>query len=115
MKIEKVSTGGNYLKAGFVKENKITELQITDAKTIEIVTFEGRDGKPSQDKIQCEVTYKGQGKEDPNIWTLNSKSRNIIIDAFGNDTDQWVNKPIPIGISGSGEMEHILCDQMRIT
>jgi hypothetical protein len=114
MKVDKVSEGGNYLKPKFVKENKITELQITDARSIEMITFPGKDGKADTHKIQCEVSYKGIGKEDPSVWTMNNKSRNVLIEAWKNDTDNWVNKTIPITISGSGEMEHILVDSMRI-
>jgi len=114
MNVDKVSVGGDYLKTKFVKDHKITELQITDARTIEIVTFKGKDGKPDQDKIQCDVTYKDQGKDDPSSWTMNNKSRNALIDAWGKDTDSWVNKVIPITLGGSGEMEHILVDTMRI-
>ena len=108
MEVEKTAEGGDYLKAKFVKENKITELQITDARTITMVEFEGKDGKPAQQKIQCEVTYPKQGKEDPSTWTMNNKSRNALIDAWGKDTDNWVNKKIPIQLGGQGEMEHIL-------
>lgn len=114
MEVTKSAEGGNYLKAKFCKENKITELQITDARTITEVTFEGKDGKPAQTKIQCDITYKDQGKDDPSSWTMNNKSKNIIIDAWGGDTDKWVNKVIPITLGGSGEMEHILVDAMRI-
>ena len=114
MNVDKVSEGGNYLKPKFVKENKITELQITDARSIEMITFPGKDGKPDTHKIQCDVSYKEQGKEDPSNWTMNNKSRNILIDTWGKETNEWVNKVIPITISGSGEMEHILVDAMRI-
>jgi hypothetical protein len=114
MQVEKVSESGDFLKAKFVESNKITELQITDARTIEIVTFEGKDGKADQQKVQCEVTYSGQGKEDPFKWTMNNKCRNALIDAWGTDTDNWVNKKIPINLGGDGEMRHILVDTMRI-
>jgi|TARA_R110002073_G_scaffold85649_1_gene203782 hypothetical protein len=114
MKVDKVAEGGSYLKAKFAEENRITELQITDARTIEIVTFKGKDGKPDVDKIQCDITFKDQGKSDPSSWTMNNKSRNALIDAWGSDTDQWVAKSIPITIGGSGEMKHILVDSMRI-
>ena len=113
MKVDKVKEGGKYLKAKFVREHKITELQITDARTIAFVEFEGKDGK-SVKKIQCDVTYKEQSKDDPSSWTMNSKSRNAIIQAWGGDTDEWVNKPIPITLGGDGEMLHILVDSMRI-
>lgn len=114
MEVEKAAESGDYLKAKFVREHKITQLKIEDARTIEMVTFEGKDGKPAQEKIQCSVVYNGQGKEDPKKWTMNNKSRNSIIDAWGKDTDKWVGKVIPITLGGSGEMEHILVDSMRI-
>ena len=114
MKVEKVNEAGDFLKAKFVVDHKITELKITDARTIEIITFEAKDGKPAQKKIQCEVSFNGQGKEDPFKWTMNNKSRNALIDAWGEDTDEWVNKKIPITIAGEGEMTHILVDKLRI-
>lgn len=114
MKVEKTAEGGSYLKASFVKEHRITEVQIPDAREIKEVTFEGRDGKSDQTKLQVPVTYKDQGKEDPSAWTLNNKSKNALIDAWGGDTDSWINKKIPITIGGQGDMTHILVDSMRI-
>ena len=114
MKVKKSAEGGEYLKAGFVKEHRITELQIPDAREITMVTFEGKDGKKDQEKIQVPVIYNGQGKEDPNIWTMNNKCKNALFDAWGDDTDEWVNKKIPITIGGQGDMTHILVDSMRI-
>ena len=64
--------------------------------------------------IQCHVIYNGQGKEDPSTWTMNNKCRNALIDAWGKNTDEWVNKKIPITLGGSGDMTHILVDAMRI-
>jgi len=115
MEVEKVAEGGEYLKAKFVKENKVTELKIDDARSIEFVEFEDKKnpGKKQQ-KIQCHVVYSGQGKEDPSIWTMNNKSRNALIEVWGKDTDKWVNKKIPITLGGEGEMLHILVDSMRI-
>ena len=114
MEVEKVSEAGDFLKAKFIVEHKITELKITDARSVEIVTFEGKDGKPEQKKIQVEVSYASQGKEDPKKWTMNNKSRNVLIDAWGKNTDDWINKKIPITIAGEGEMTHILVDKLRI-
>lgn len=114
MIVTKSAEGGDFFKADFVKKNKITEVQITDARTIKEVTFEGKDGKPAQIKLQVEITYKGQGKEDPSTWTMNNKCKNALFDAWGEDTDSWVNQKIPIQLAGEGAMEHILVDTMRI-
>ena len=112
MKAEKAES--NFLKAAFVEKYKITELQITNKDSIHFHTFEGKDGKPDTIKIQCEITYKGQEEGTPSEWTMNSKCRNAIIDAWGEDTDNWVDKVIPINLAGEGEMRHILVDTLRI-
>ena len=114
MNAEKVSMGKDILKPSLVKERKITELQITDARSVEEVTFPGKDGKKDSTKIDCKVSYKNQGEEDPTWWRINSPSRNSLIDAWGKNTDDWVMKSIPITLNGSGDMEHILVDSMRI-
>lgn len=114
MQVEKSAESGEFLKAKFVKEAKITTLRIDDARETKEVTFEGKDGKPDQVKLQVHITYEGQGKEDPSVWTMNNKCKNALIDAFGTNTDDWVNKDIPINLGGEGEMTHILVDTLRI-
>jgi len=112
MKAEKAES--NFIKAAFVEKNKIIELQISNKDSIKFHTFDGKDGKPDVQKIQCEITYKGQTDDSPSEWSLNNKCRNAIIDAWGEETDNWVNKPIPITLAGEGEMRHILVDSLRI-
>lgn len=116
MKVEQVATGGEFLKASFVKTNKIVELKIMNKDDFERVTFEGKDGKKSQTKLQAKVIYNNYkpGSDMPNKWTMNGKSQNALIEAWGDDTDNWVGKKIPITIAGEGEMQHILVDSMRI-
>jgi len=114
MQVEKSAESGEFLKAKFVRENKILELTIDDARETKEVTFEGKDGKPDQVKLQVQIKFANQGKEDPNKWTMNNKCKNALITAWGGNTDDWVNKPIPITIGGEGEMTHILVDGMRI-
>ena len=117
MKAEKTAESGDFLKAQFVKEHKITELKIDDARTIEYVEFTNKDKSGKEvtvKKIQCQVIYTGKGKEDPSTWTMNHKSSNALIEAWGDDTDQWVNKKIPIQLAGEGEYVHIKVDEMRI-
>ena len=114
MQVEKSAEGNEFLKAKFVKENKITELKMDDAESVKHVTFEGKDGKLDQIKLQAHIVYSGQGKEDPDTWTMNNKCKNALIDAWGDDTDKWVGKPIPISLGGEGDMTHILVDSLRI-
>ncbi len=114
MQVEKSAESGEFLKAKFVKEHGILELIIDDARETKEVSFEGKDGKPDQIKLQVHVKYDAVGKEDPTVWTMNNKCKNALIDAFGDDTDKWVDKPIPISLGGEGEMTHILVDSLRI-
>ncbi len=114
MQVEKSAEGGEFLKASFVKENKITELKLDDASSMKYVTFEGKDGKDEQIKLQGHVTFSGQGKEDPDTWTMNNKCKNAIIDAWGENTDKWIDKVIPISLGGEGAMTHIIVDALRI-
>jgi len=114
MKAEKQSEGGKYLKVAYVEENKITELKIIG----EIDTVEFNQKKDGKDivvvKYQAEVTYEGITDESPNIWTMNHPSSNVLIDAWGEDTDEWLHKPIPLTLSGDGEYRHFKVDELRI-
>ncbi len=111
---EPVETGANHLKVSHVKAKKILELKIDDARSVKTVVFKGKDGKPDTEKIEAHITYKGITEDDPDTWTINNKSRNILINTWGKNTDNWINKTIPITVAGEGEMQHILVDAMRI-
>jgi len=104
----------NAIKVKHVKERKILELTLDDARSFKEVVFEGKDGKEDSTKLEAHITYKGKSKEDPDVWRINNKSRNILIATWGKNTDNWVNKAIPITVAGEGEMQHILVDAMRI-
>lgn len=114
MKATKQSEGGNYLKIAYVESNKITELKIvSDVDTVEFT--QEKDGKEyTVVKYQAEVTYEGITDDSPNVWTMNHSSSNALIEAFGEDTDDWLHKPIPITLSGDGKMKHFKVDELRI-
>lgn len=110
--VEKDATGGDYLKAGYVREHKISELILVSGP--EIAEFE-KDGKVTK-KLQFKINYEGfsENKGMPDTWTLNSKSKNTLFDAWGAETDDWLGKKTPISLGGEGEMTHILVDALRI-
>ena len=113
VKVEKDPIGGDFLKAEFVREHKIPELLIvSDA---EIATFTDKKGNETQ-KLQFKIQYEGfqENKGMPDTWTLNSKSKNALVDAWGPETDDWKGKPIPITLAGDGEYVHIKVDEIRI-
>lgn len=112
MKVEKGNTGGNTLKVADVVEKKITSLKITDEGTMK--TYEGeKDGDKSTTKLVIGVSFEGQKDGDPSHWSMNNKSRNAIIDIWGDDTANWVGKVAEISISGDGEYKHIVVDTLR--
>lgn len=114
MKAEKHSEGGNFLKVKNVVDDKITELKIVgEVKTVE---FEKeKDGKKvTVTKYQAEISYEGMKDDSPNIWTMNHPSSNALIDTWGDDTDNWKDKVIPLTIAGDGEYKHFKVDSLRI-
>ena len=112
VKVEKGSTGGNNLKVEFVEEKKITSLKIVDEG--EMVTYDAKnEGDKATTKLVIGVNYDNKKVGDPNRWSLNNKSRNALIDIWGDDTSDWVNKVAEISISGEGEYKHIVVDTLR--
>ena len=110
MKAEKRNEGGNFLKVKFVEEKEITELQIIGEVTEVEFTNDGKTTK----KYQSEVTYEGQGKDDPSTWTMNSASSNALIDLISDETSDWKDKLLPITIDGQGEYKHFKIDRVRL-
>lgn len=112
MKVEKGNTGGNTIKVEFVHDKKITSLKIKDEG--DMVTYEAKkEGDSASTKLVIGVAYDGQGDGDPNKWSMNNKSRNALIDIWGDDTADWVGKTAEISTSGDGEFKHIVVDTLR--
>ncbi len=112
MKVEKGNTGANTIKVEFVHKKKITSLKIKDEG--EMVTYEAKkEGDSASTKLVIGVSYEGQGDGDPTRWSMNNKSRNALIDIWGDDTADWVGKTAEISTSGEGEFKHIVVDTLR--
>ncbi len=112
MKVEKGNTGGNSLKVADVMEKKLTKLKITDEG--EMKTYEGeKEGDKTTTKLLIGISYEGQTKSDPSQWSMNNKSRNALIDIWGDDTEEWIGKEAEISLSGDGEFKHIVVDTLR--
>jgi len=112
MKIEKGNTGGNTLKVADVIEKKLTRLKITDEG--EMKTYEGeKEGDKSSTKLVIGISYEGQKQGDPDKWSMNNKSRNALINIYGDDTETWIGKEPEIQLEGTGEYRHIVVDTLR--
>jgi hypothetical protein len=97
---------GEYLKGDFVKDRDIRELQIVSTP----MDVESQFGT----KLQCDVTFAGQTKEDPFKWTLNKKSRNILVEYFGTNDADWVNKTVPIESAPTEKGRAIYVDEAKL-
>lgn len=95
-----------YVKAKYIVEKKISEFKIvTEAKYVE--TQYG-------DKLECEIVFANQQKGDPNKWTMNKTSTIALFDKFGKDTATWIEKKIPVTVSGEGDKMAIVVDKIRL-
>ena len=112
MKVEKGNTGGNTLKVADVIEKKLTKLKITNEG--EMKTYEAdKDSDKSTTKLLIGISYEGQKDGDPTHWSMNNKSRNALIDIWGDDTADWMGKEAEIQLEGTGEYRHIVVDTLR--
>ena len=112
LKIEKGEVGSSNIKVAFVLERRIMRFTITDEGLLK--TYEGRNpGDKPVEKLILGIKYDGQRAGDPTTWALNNKSRNALIDIFGDQTEKWVGKVVEINISGEGEFKHLIIDQVR--
>jgi len=99
-----------FLKATLVVDRKISELKITTEPDWVDTEYEG----VHTDKLQCEVMFSGQTKSDPTTWTMNKTSSLVLFDTLGKDTKTWMNRAIPITVTGEGKKAAIMVDKIRL-
>ena len=111
-KVEKGETGSDNIKVAYVLDKRITNFKIEDEG--EIKEYEAKEeGKKPAQRLVIGVSYNGMRAGDPCRWSMNNKSRNALIDLWGDDTKSWVGKTVEIMISGDGEYQHLTVDLMR--
>lgn len=103
---------GENIKVGLVKELDITSLKIEDEGTF-VKYAPTKEGEREVEKIVVKVSFDGQKKHHPFKWVMNDKSRNAVIDIYGDESEKWKGKIIDIQIAGALEFEHIAVDQVR--
>lgn len=77
--------GGDYIKAETVKEDGPQRLVIV---SVDITEFEAKKGKTKPER-RLELTFTDDRK-----LTLNNGNTQVLIAAFGDDTDEWEGKAI---------------------
>jgi len=82
----KVTKGGVYLKAKDVKDGET--IQFLDAGEWRPSPFKNKDGTDQADQLIFKIKYNNDDKEIK----VSKASRVSLIDAFGDDTENWVGK-----------------------
>ena len=65
-------------------------------------------------KVECHVSYEGQGKEDPNVWTMNNTTARLMQSHFGRDSKNWTGKTIPVEPSRTEKGYAIYLDETKL-
>lgn len=72
------------INGDFVKENHVTELKIQSIP--DFGTYQ---------KLECEVQCNDESKTKGK-WTISKQPNNALIKKWGDDTDNWVGKIVPV-------------------
>ena len=104
----KIGSGGEYLKAKTADKGETIEFK--DAgKIVESDRYTYEDGSPKKDYV-FEVYYKKEIK----LLRVNKASRTAMIEAFGDETNDWIGKKAKIMImpTPNGDNKMIVLDPM---
>ena len=71
----------------FCKENNVTKLKIRTEPKKEKTDY----GEKLQCMVECNDSAKSVKK-----WSINNTSKNILIDEFGSETAEWIDKEIEV-------------------
>ncbi len=80
MQFTKTTGGGGWVDKASIREGDIGKL-VTEAQEVE-----GQNGK----QIVAKIQIKGS-KEEPKNVSINNPSKNALIEAFGSDSQAWMN------------------------
>lgn len=84
---------GNFLKAEDCKGGEICEL--LDAGSMEEITSPEGKVKPV---LNFQIRYDVEGAKSEKTFTPNKSNGNVIVEAWGEDTDKWVGKRFKIAL-----------------
>lgn len=84
---------GNFLRAEDCKGGEICEI-LEDAEITEIQTQEGK----TKAVMNLEITFDVAGKKSEKTFTPNKTNGNILTEAFGEETKNWIGKKFKIDL-----------------
>lgn len=97
---------GEYINGEFLKDSKIDLLTISTIPELKTGTY--------GDKLECSVTYQGFAQGKPYKWGMNTTCRNQLIDKYGENTDDWLNKTVPVETSITEKGRAIYIDKKAL-
>lgn len=98
MQIEKATVGGiPYLNKKTVLDKKVTKVKIASEPILIDTEFEGKKTKRLECICSTNVIEPNQVK-----WQMNPTTQNYLIEKYGTETSQWINKEIEIAVKQSG-------------
>lgn len=82
------------------KVNLTPFLTVNDVKTGDVVTITGegeyRESKFGKDRLVVPIRLQNG---EPRIWTLNQTTINKLIDAYGDETKNWIDKNVKLTVA----------------
>jgi len=109
MKIERQQEGSDYVSAQFVEDNKIDAIKIVSDVEMGKSKFD-----ESKTQYVVSINYRGWVKGSPSKWKLSANAINILIDKYGDETANWVDKEVPVTIAGQGQFQYVTIDKIRL-
>jgi len=102
----KVNLGGNFLKADQAKKGAIVTF-LDEGEFVKSEKYTYEDGSPKIDFI-FNVKYEGENKK----LRINKASKVAMVEAFGDDSIEWVNKKAKIMVmpTPNGDNKMIVLD-----
>jgi len=85
---------GNYLKAEDCKGGEVCEI-LDDGEVTEITTPEGK----TKAVMNIQVMMNDGKESKEKTFTPNKSNGNILVEAFGEDTDLWIGKKFKIDLT----------------
>ena len=101
----KITFSGSYLKADEAKKGEV--ITILDSGKEQLSKFKYEDGNTKTDYL-FKVEYMGEEK----VLRMNANSRRAMVEAFGDDTENWIGKKAKLFImpTPNGDKKMIVLD-----
>ncbi len=93
---------------GFVKASDVKDLGL---KKFKIVTEAKEQSGNFGMELVCQIkAINDKGQKDDASWRINNTTRNVLIDAWGKDTSDWIGKEVSIKVVSINNKDSIIAE-----